>query len=208
MRAASSFAVSPRNFWYLLNCLGDISPATSWRKVTHTPATVESARVATKKSKICSLGRSLTPSCARMPSPVMSSCAMPVAKPPIAVRPMKSSANGVNPAMPSLVSKPALRAMMYGKPPRLIPEPPSARMTREPRGRDAAKGAAAEGERARAPGATRMRLAREEVAMVAMVPRKVRRVKRRLGVELWLGAVTWPHHERAGSIMSSVWVNS
>ena len=75
---------------------------------------------------------------------------------------------------------------MYGKPPRLIPEPPSARMTREPRGRDAAKGAAAEGERARAPGATRMRLAREEVAMVAMVPRKVLcRVKccgkRRLG---------------------------
>jgi hypothetical protein len=67
------------------------------------------------------------------------------------------------------VSKPALRAMMYGKPPKLIPEPPSARMTREPRGRDAARGAAAERERARAPGATRARLASVEEAMVAIL---------------------------------------
>jgi hypothetical protein len=42
-------------------------------------------------------------------------------------------------------------------------------MTREPRGRDAARGAAAEGERARAPGATRARLASVEEAMVAIL---------------------------------------
>jgi len=82
-----------------------------------------------------------------------------VAKPPIAVRPMKSSANGVNPAMPSDVSKPALRARMYGKPLRLIPEPPSALVTR-PRRRFATEGKPARGtaaESAVAPGATRER---------------------------------------------------
>ena len=83
----------------------------SWRKVTAHPMRVVLARKATRKSKRAGEGVSRKPSCARMPSPVMSSWARPVAKPPMAVRPMKSSAKGVKPAMPSEVSKPALRAM-------------------------------------------------------------------------------------------------
>ena len=103
-----------------------------------------------------------------MPSPVRSSWARPVAKPPIAVRPMKSSANGVNPAMPSDVSKPALRARMYGKPLRLIPEPPSALVTR-PRRRFATEGKPARGTAAESAGMEYMKTVELNNARWAMV---------------------------------------
>mmetsp|Transcript_36226 Transcript_36226/g.58192 ORF Transcript_36226/g.58192 Transcript_36226/m.58192 type:complete len:205 (+) Transcript_36226:386-1000(+) len=111
LSATSSAPETPRNDWYRLYWLLLMAPVVSWRNVTHTPAMVVPARNAIITANISSLGVSRWPTCARMPSPVRSSCASPVAKPPMAVRPMKSSANGVNPAIPSEVSKPALRAM-------------------------------------------------------------------------------------------------